>query len=264
MLSVSSTNTMKHYSPDKILILSLTIAILTIFIVEFVFDDVTEIFDGGARLGEIAVGMGLSFVAAYFFYIVTFLVPRKVERKHIEEHAAHLINRVLFHILFIMQDAVNSNVSQKDLKLLNLTERDFKLATTNVFMDNDLKNFRVGADGHNISVGEAVIKHVNDLKLNIDELFKYSSLLEPELVSHIGSATRNLLNESWPNRFEMGPIYVGSEVMTPARTDISGYAKHLYEYHLVYKSIENIFLKKYSDADAAKKHAKNIDDLQKS
>jgi hypothetical protein len=255
---------MKKFYPDTILVFSLLIAILTVILVEFVFDDVSEIFDGGARLGEISVNISLSFVAAYFFYIVTFVVPRKVERKHIEEHAACLINKVLSRILHIMQDAGNFNISQKDLKLKRLTEDDFKNATTNVFMDNELKNFRAGGDGRNICVGEAVIKNIEGLKNNVDELFRYSSLLEPELISSISSATRNLLNESWANRYKLGLIHVEDEVMYPVRTDLSGYAKHLYEYHFLYKAIENIFLTKYSNTEVTKKYAENIGNLQKS
>ena len=74
---------MKHISPNRILMASLGFAIGTICIVEFVFDDVPELFSGGAKLGSIVVNVSLSYIAAYIFYIVTYLIPSHRDRKHI-------------------------------------------------------------------------------------------------------------------------------------------------------------------------------------
>ncbi len=138
---------MKKISPNILLFITLVLSVVTIFLVEFILDDIPEIFDGGAKLGNIFVSVSLSYIAAYFFYIVTFIIPRKTERKNIEEHAAHLINMSLFYILFIMQDATNMNISQRDLKLKNLNEDDFSKAMKGVFMDHELKrNYSASSD----------------------------------------------------------------------------------------------------------------------
>ncbi len=255
---------MKHLSPNKILFFSLLIVILAIAMIEFVFENTVEPFEGGAKLAEITVNLCLSFIAAYLFYLITFVIPKYIERKQIEEHAAHLINKVLFHILFIMQDATNFNISQKDLKLKPLTETDFKDAMKNVFMDNELKRFRTGKDGHNQNVGEAVINHIEGLKNTIDELFRYSPYIETSLISSISEAIRNNMNESWINRYHMIPSHVGNETFVAVRTDITGYAKHLYEYNRIYKTLKNILLTKYSSTAASLKYAENILNLKES
>jgi len=255
---------MKHISPNRILLVSLGFAIGTIFFVEFVFDDLPELFSGGAKLGSIVVNVCLSYIAAYIFYVVTYLIPRHIERKHIEEHAAHLINMVLFYILFIMQDAANMNIPQKDLKIRDLSEDDFKSSMKDVFMDNEIRNFRAGSDGHNVKVGQAVINNMEGLNRTVNELFKYSQYIETQLIADVSAATRNNMIESWTNRYRMTPIYVGGQVLAAVRTDVSCYAKHVYEYQRLYRSIEAILLTKYASTEAAKKYAENIANLQKS
>ncbi len=205
---------MKKFPLGSVLFILLIVSVVTIISVEFVFDEISELFKGGAKLGVLFVNMSLSYIAAYFFYILTVVVPKHIEREHIKEHATHLINRVLFYILFIMQDSVNMKISQKDLKLKKLSENDFKSATQNVFMDNELAHFRAAPDGHNMKVGDAVIGHIEELKNTIDELFKYSPYIEPELVSLISSSIRNEMNESWINRNRMGPVYMGNQYLS--------------------------------------------------
>lgn len=255
---------MKHISPNRILLVSLGFAIGTIFFVEFVFDDLPELFSGGAKLGSIVVNVCLSYIAAYIFYVVTYLIPRHIERKHIEEHAAHLINMVLFYILFIMQDAANMKIPQRDLKIKDLSEDDFKSAMTDVFMDNEMRNFRAGSDGHNVKVGQAVINNMEGLIRTVNELFKYFQYIETQLIADVSAATRNSMIESWKNRYRMTPIHVGGQVLAAVRTDVSCYAKHVYEYQRLYRSIETILLTKYASTEAAKKYAENIANLRKS
>ena len=255
---------MKHISPHKVLFISLLVALIVITLLEFVFADTPELFQGGERLSVILVNVSLSYIAAYFFYIVTFIIPKKIERSHIEEHASHLINMVMLYILFIIQDATNTNVSQKDIKINTLSEEDFRIAMKNIFMDTKLKNFRTGSDGHNQDVGEAVINNINKLRDTVDELFKYSPYIEPELISLISSAIRVGMNESWVNSYQMGPSIIGNQTLVPVRTDVSKYAKHLHEFHCIYKSIEKILLKKYSSTEVSKKYAENIVNIKKS
>ena len=255
---------MKHISSNKILFVSLLIAIVAIVLIEFVFDNTIEPFKGGAKLAEILVNLCLSFFAAYLFFLVTFLIPKYIERKQIEEHAAHLINMVLLYVLFIMQDATNMNISQKDLKIKHLTEKDFKNAMKNVFMDNGLKNFRLGIDGYNQKVGEAVINSIEKMKSTIDELFRYSPYIETELISSISEAFYNNMNDSWINRYHFVPAHIGNQTFVAVRSDVTAYAKHLVEYQHIYKKIEDILLTKYSSTAAAKQYADNIRSLKKS
>ncbi len=253
---------MKRLSPNNILLLSLLVAILTIVLVEFVLEDIPELFSGAAKIGGILVNMSLSYIAAYFFYIVTFLIPRYIERKHIEEHAAHLINSVLFCIFFIIQDATNMKISQKDIKLKDMTEEDFKGTMNSIYMDDGLKNFRAGSDGHNMKVGEAVNNNIDALRNNVDELLKYAPYIEVQLIASLGAAIRNDMNESWKNSYLMRAVHMNGNTLVKKRTDVSSYAKYIYEYHQLYRTIEDILLKKYKSTVVAKKYAENIRSLQ--
>lgn len=252
---------MKHLSQNRILLVSLGFAIVTIYFVEFIFDGVPELFSGGAKLGTIVVNVCLSYIAAYIFYLVTYLIPRNIERKHIEEHAAHLINMVLFYILFIMQDAANMKIHQEDLKLKDLSEDDFRSAMKDVFMDNELKHFRADIYGNNVKVGQAVINDMEGLTKTVNELFKYSQYIEMQLIADVSAATRSNMIESWTNRYQ---FHLGRREFTAARIDVSIYAEHVYEYHRLYRSIEAILLTEYASTEVAKKYAENIANLRKS
>lgn len=197
------------------------------------------------------------------FYLLTVVVPKHIEREHIKEHAAHLINRVLFYILFILQDSTNMKIPQKNLKLNQLSENDFKLATQDVFMDNELAHFRATPDGHNMRVGDAVSSNIKGLKDTVDELFKYSPYIEPQLVSLISSSIRNEMNESWINRNRIESERIGNQTLIPQRTDVSCYAKYLAEYQDIYRHIEKILCDRYSQTETAKKHFENIRNLRK-
>jgi hypothetical protein len=255
---------MRNFPITSVLFSLLIVSLVTIVSVEFVFYEIPELFKGGAKLGVLFVNIGLSYIAAYLFYVLTVVVPKHIEREHIKEHAAHLINRVLFYILFIMQDSANMKIPQKDLKLKHLSETDFKLATQDVFMDNELTHFRAAPDGHNMKVGDAVSGNIKGLKDTVDELFKYSPYIEPQLVSLISSSIRNEMNESWINRNRMGPVYMGNQTLVPQPTDVSCYAKYLAEYQDIYRHVERILCNRYSQTETAKKHLENIRNLRKS
>jgi hypothetical protein len=255
--------TMKSFPLTKVLFGLLIVSVVTILSVEFVFHEIPELFKGGAKLGILFVNISLSYVAAYIFYVLTVVVPKRMEREHIKEHAAYLINRVLFYILFIMQDSTNMKIPQKDLKLSQLSEDDFKLAAQDVFMDNELANFRTAADGHNMKVGDAVSGHIKELKNTVDELFKYSLYIEPHLVSLISSSIRNDMNESWINSNRMGPSYMGNQILVPLRRDVSCYAKYLAEYQVIYRNIEKILFDRYSRTDTAREYLENNIALRK-
>lgn len=255
---------MRSFPLTGVLFGLLIASVLTILSVEFVFYEIPELFKGGEKLGGLFVNISLSYVAAYVFYILTVVVPKHIEREHIKEHAAYLIGRVLFYILFIMQDSTNMKIPQKHLKFSHLSENDFRLATKDVFMDNELAHFRTAPDGHNTKVGDAVSGHIKGLQDTVDELFKYSPYIEPQLVSLISSAIRNDMNESWFNLNKMGPSYIGNQILAPQRRDVSCYAKYLAEYQDLFGRIEKILCDRYSQTKTAKKYSENNIALRKS
>ncbi len=255
---------MRSFPITSVLFGLLIVSIVTTISVEFVFCEIPELFKGGAKLGALLVNLSLSYIAAYVFYVLTVVVPRHIEREHIKEHAAHLINMVLFYILFIMQDAVNMKIPQKDLKTKHLSENDFRLATQDVFMDNELAQFRASADGYNMKVGDAVSKNISGLIDTVNELFKHSAFLEPQLVSLISSSIRNEMNESWINSNRMGPVYIGNQTLVPQRRDVSCYAKHLADYQDIYRRIEQILSSRYAQTESAKSYFENVRNLRKS
>ena len=145
-----------------------------------------------------------------------------------------------------------------------MSVNEFRLATQDVFMDNELAHFRAAPDGHNMKVGDAVSGHIKGLKDTVDELFKYSPYIEPQLVSLISSSIRNDMNESWFNLNRMGPSYIGNQILVPQRRDVSCYARYLAEYQDIYRHIEKILCDRYSQTETAKKYLENNIALRKS
>lgn len=255
---------MKLKPKDIILLASLVLSITTILSVEFIFNDIPEIFNGGAKIGKILVNISLSYIAAYLFYIVIIIIPQKNERNQLQDHISHLIKRVLFYILCILQDTVNFNISQKNLKINDYDADSFRKATKNVFLDDELSRFRSGEDGHNIKVGQAVCRDVTRLKESINELLKYSRYLDSDLISYISKASRNHMNESWINRNKLGATYIGGRAHVPVRENVSCYSIYLYEFQQLYRKIEKIFISRYSNTEEVRRHVKNIKKLKQS
>ena len=251
-------------SLNTILTITLLVAVSVVIMLELIFYSEPEIFRGGARLARISVNISLSYIAAYIFYFFTIYLPKKRERDQIKEHAAHLINRVLFCILKIMEDSSNFNIPQKTLKLSLLQENDFAANMSGVYFDTPLRQFRAGSDGRNINVGQAVKSSIQNLHNVADELFRYILYLDPELVSLVSKALRNDINESWINSMNLGQIHIEDRVLVPVRRDVSHYAKLMTEYHDIYRKIEKILCQDFKDTDVAIKHLENINNLKKS
>jgi|GEM_PF-6600738 len=255
---------MKKISTQKILLFFLLTSIALVIALEFIFAESKELFIGGAKLSDLTTNLCLAYISGYFFYLVTVVVPKKIEKEHVKEHVAHLTNRLLSNILFIMQNATNSNISQKSLKTESLTAEFFRSASKNVFMDNDVVPLSGSKHGRPLKVGEAVSDHIQELQNIINELFKYSPFLETELISLMSAASRNVLNESWVNSLNMVPLHVGNMVLVAERRDVSGYADCLYEYHNLYRKIADILTKEYKGTVVARKYVENIEALKKS
>ncbi len=66
----------------NLLVIVATIAIVS---VEFILDDVPEIFDGGYKIGRIIVQLCLAIVASYIFYLIVVHIPKEQEREHLRE-----------------------------------------------------------------------------------------------------------------------------------------------------------------------------------
>jgi hypothetical protein len=255
---------MKNFPTHTILIFFLVVSFVLVLLLEFFFADAKELFVGGKKLSDLTTNLCLAYISGYFFYLVTVVLPKRAEREHIKEHAAHLIDRILFHILFIMQDATNSKISQKSLKIESLNIESFRLACKDVFMDNDLSALRASKHGRPLKVGEAVSQNIQELQNTINQIFKYSPYIESELISLISSASRNTLNESWINYNNMVPLHIGNHVLMAVRTDVSGYAECLLEYHTLFRAIETILVKEYKSTIVAQKYIANIAALKAS
>ena len=192
----------------------------------------------------------LSLISAAMFYYFFTLLPQKRQKKNIKDHVIYLTERILHHMMFIIQDSVNSKIEQSKIRSFPLSESELKTAMTDVFMDDQLKHLRSNKDGVPMKVGEAVVGHVHALQQHAEVLFRYIFHLDTDLVRLINEGLRNHINESFVNSYNMKPLRVGNTVLAPVRSDVSGYAKSLCEYHRIYRELEQWLFKNYPNHKA--------------
>ncbi|ENM5907511.1 hypothetical protein LPR20_003698 [Vibrio mimicus] len=243
------------FTPQRILSYSLILAIALVVIFEFLYVDSIELFKGGAKLADIVVNMSLSYMAAYLFYLVTYLAPKYQSRNVVEEHVAFLIGKILFELLFIVHDSSNMQIEHKRIKSKELTLDEVKSELSGVFMEQPLKYFRVGEDGHNQTVGEAVSRHLDSLRLHIDELLVHSQVVEPELIKQITDLLRLGMCESWINSYKSigKKIFFGDKVLYTQPSSIESSSEDVYSFYLAYHKIEKILLENYKATNHVKK-----------
>jgi len=187
----------------------------------------------------------LSLLSAGIFYFIFSVIPQKRQQRHIRDHVVYLAERILHHMMFIVQDCVNEKISQFEIRSNNLTEKELKEAMTDVYMDQPLKQLRSNSKGLPMKVGEAVVGHIDDIKAHSEVLFRYIIHLDTELVSLVNEALQNIMNESFVNSHNSKPLKVGDNVLTAVRRDVSVYSNALFKYHRTYRKIEDWLFKKY-------------------
>lgn len=257
---------MMKISTEKIIFITLIIAVITIILLEFVFYETPELFKGGKKVADLSINISLSYIAAYIFYIFTFIIPKQREKNHVSEHVAHLISRLLFFILMIMQDTCRGNISQRDLKLTVLSNEDFKNAMAEIYFDTPLTSAKVNEDGHIINehVGLSVKNSIDKIKTISDELFKYIQYLDSNLVSLVTKTLRNQFNEIWVNSIELDSIYLNGVELTTEKKDVTGFSMSLVEFQQIYRDIEQILKNDLSHTKASIEYFDHLNKLKNS
>ncbi len=187
----------------------------------------------------------LSLFSAIIFYFFFSVLPQKRQRKNIKDHVIYLIERILFHIMFIIQDSVNKNIDQFTIRSKDLTSVQLKEATIGVDLNQYVKNTRMNKEGRPTKVAEAVVGHIQENNRLSELIFRYIIHLDTKLVEIINEALRNSMNESLTNYYKSNMARVRDETQSNVKRDMSIYSDHLYRYHITYRKLENWLFKKY-------------------
>jgi len=185
----------------------------------------------------------LSLLSALIFYYFFSVLPQKRQKRNIKDHVIFLTERILFHVFVMVRDSVNS----KELDYGNLTEKELNKAMKGVFMDDKLKHFRSNKKGVNMEVGETIVDSVQDIQELSNELFRYLVFLDTSLVKYINEVLRNTINESFVNSYNSTPIFIGNQVFTSVRRDISIYSSSFYELYELHNKIQGWLFKKHGN-----------------
>jgi hypothetical protein len=74
----------------KDLSILLLISVIIIGLIEFVFDDIPEIFKGGHKLGIIFENLSLSYIAGFIFYFLTIHLKAEKDKRNYNERIGYL------------------------------------------------------------------------------------------------------------------------------------------------------------------------------
>lgn len=243
-------NLPKKFKPQTLLLASLSASIITMLLVEFVFDDMPELFDGGHRLGNIMVNVSLSYIAAYLFYLVTVAYPKVVEKKHSEEYLADQISLVSFFVGQIVVDSTNGSITQAMLNdQSEISEEAIREAMNNVFMDTVLSQTRTDLNGNRYNVGDAVSRDIHEFGDASSELLHHSPYLESELIESILSIRKITMHKAWVNENAMRGVTIrlapGFQ-LNASRRDVSCYSESIIQYIYKYRQIKSVLKDNYA------------------
>lgn len=100
-------------SVGKALNILLLISFLCIFSINFVFDDIPELFYGGYKIGVLVENLSLAFIASYIFFFIVIHIKLQRDREIVYRH----VQRKIYLIINDAQDVIKemAKISKTDL-----------------------------------------------------------------------------------------------------------------------------------------------------
>lgn len=155
---------------DKILGYTALGCCVVIFLFEFHFADAPEIFRGGAKLAELVVGLCISYLAAYVFYIVTIEYPHRKRKKHLSEYLAALVIDVRDQLDLVVCGLLNKRFYNYENVDVDGNNEEIRKVLSKVYLSTESAKYKNILGVQKQYVGEYVAANLIALEHSIREL----------------------------------------------------------------------------------------------
>lgn len=211
-------------------------SLLTILLVNFVFNETNEIFKYGAETGNALSNLSLAYVASYIFYRIVVVEREKEIKKTIYISVIKLTNKLLFNGFYILDVLVENE--KKDRNKIHkeknkITEEEYKELCKKI-NPNSLSRFSEQVNElelkTNTKIESLYIQCVKLVREHIDRIFIFLPYLEDE---HI-----KILNEIRDSKLlstDRGLYF------TKTNKNFSIFENYMYDYFKLILKLENYY-----------------------
>lgn len=211
-------------------------SLLTILLVNFVFNETNEIFKYGAEIGNALSNLSLAYVASYIFYRIVVVEREKEIKKTIYISVIKLTNKLLFNGFYILDVLVENE--KKDRNKIHkeknkITEEEYKELCKKI-NPNSLSRFSEQVNElelkTNTKIESLYIQCVKLVREHIDRIFIFLPYLEDE---HI-----KILNEIRDSKLlstDRGLYF------TKTNKNFSIFENYMYDYFKLILKLENYY-----------------------
>jgi len=211
-------------------------SLLTILLVNFVFNETNEIFKYGAEIGNALSNLSLAYVASYIFYRIGVIEREKEIKKTIYISVIKLTNKLLFNGFYILDVLVENE--KKDRNKIHkeknkITEEEYKELCKKI-NPNSLSRFSEQVNElelkTNTKIESLYIQCVKLVREHIDRIFIFLPYLEDE---HI-----KILNEIRDSKLlstDRGLYF------TKTNKNFSIFENYMYDYFKLILKLENYY-----------------------
>lgn len=215
---------MKFLNQRQLLNLLLLASIVTILLIDFLFNEMTEIVSFGYELGMVLSNLSLAYISSFIFYYVIVVLKEKKDKKNIYftvfEWTDRLVGRAysVYHNVIAASGAINTDYDKKTITKEQFVEL-CKLGNPNAISKTTF--FRTPTNNQQpATYGELIYNDsVSNVEAYTEKIFNYMPFLETDFVKLI-----NRLHSS--HFFLEAPTFLHKT----RNTDFSVYADNMYEF----------------------------------
>ncbi|HHX8286380.1 TPA: hypothetical protein ACVOYT_004555 [Vibrio diabolicus] len=233
---------------DKLLKFSAFGCCVVIFLFEFQLSDTPEMFKGGAKLAELVVGLCVSYLAAYIFYLVTIEYPYRKRKEHLSEYLATLVIDVRESLDIVVCGLINKPFYQYEKFDLDSSKNEIRQVLSKVYLSTESNKNKHVYGKQKEEVGEFVSRNLVVLDSAIRELANNSDYVEQELIKIISILTQNPIKKEIPYLHNCKPTKIGENWYQDAKSleNLAEYTENLIEYIEAVNHLDKILKEKYA------------------
>ncbi|WP_105171819.1 hypothetical protein [Pseudoalteromonas sp. T1lg24] len=244
---------------DKTLKLTALICCVVIFLFEFHFSDAPEVFRGGAKLADLSVGLCISYLAAYVFYLVTILYPLSKRKKHLSEYLAALIIDVRDQLDLVVCGFLNRRSYNYENFNVDASRKEISSILSKVYLHTESTKSKNVFGVEKQSVGDYVTVNLIAFEHSIRELANNADYLESEVVKIISELIKNPIKKEVLYLNDCKPEKIGKGVYQNAQSlrDLSSLTDDLVQYISVIRQLDTLLKDNYSSTRLVKEKYEN-------
>lgn len=209
---------------NRALLFFFLIALIYAFLEHVVLANIPEVFPGGARTGEVFYELGIAYIVAYAFYLLSVALPLQRDRRNVYRNLRPLVDRVFGQAIILMR-TVNLAANLEPYR--ENTQSNVEETCGAVGPRSRAPILMQGPSGGGVqgTAMDVIRSNVLQTRQLIGELLNMATYLDSELIKHVSAIANCKYFQLFDN---VGAIYAYG-----GNTDMSPFATPIFDYLLL-------------------------------